>query len=107
MSRVRSAPAWAGALLLALAGIAEAQYPRPTGGGRTTSAVGTLFPDSAVTAPAPAPATGALRQLVCRGGPEGLQLATVANPSPRGSRYVAVSLSYRRNPRPVSSVVTM
>ncbi|HEY7612133.1 MAG TPA: hypothetical protein VH764_04010 [Gemmatimonadales bacterium] len=103
MSRVRFAPAWAGALLLlALASIAEAQYPRPTGGGRTTSAVGTLFPDSVATTPAPAPtpATGALRELVCRGG-EGVQMVTVANPSPRGSSYVEVSLSYRRNSTPV------
>jgi hypothetical protein len=97
MSRVRYASAWPGALLLlALAGIAEAQYPRPQGG--TTSAVGTLFPDTV----AAAPATGALRQLVCRGA-EGLQIATVANPSPRNPRLVAVSLSYRRNPKPAGT----
>jgi hypothetical protein len=78
---------------------AEAQYPRTQG--RTTSTVGTHFGDTAVSAPAPAP-TGALRQLVCRGA-EGLTIDTVANPSPRNSRQVAVSLSYRRNPRPAGA----
>ncbi len=101
MSRVRYTSAWPGALLLlAVAGSAEAQYPRSQG--RTTSTVGTHFGDTAAPAPAPAPATGGLRQLVCRGA-EGLQIATVANPSPRSDRQVAVSLSYRRNPRPAGT----
>ena len=99
MSRVRYAPAWPGALLfLVLAGSAQAQYPLTRD--RTTSTVGTRFGDTtaATPAPAPAPATGRLRQLVCRGA-EGLQVATVANPSPRNPKQVAVSLSYRRNPK--------
>ncbi|HVL17600.1 MAG TPA: hypothetical protein VM387_06375 [Gemmatimonadales bacterium] len=101
MSGVRYGSVWPGALLLlALAGSAEAQYPRSSG--RTTSTVGTYFGDTTAAAPAPAPATGALRQLVCRGA-EGLQLATVANPSPRSDRQVEVSLSYRRNPRPAGT----
>lgn len=95
MPRVCSAPAWPGALLLlALAGSAEAQYPLTRD--RTTSTVGTRFGDTTSTA-GPAPATGRVRELVCR-GVEGLQLATVANPSPRSANQVAVSLSYRRNP---------
>ena len=100
MSRVCSAPAWPGALLLlALAGSAEAQYPVTRG--RTTSTVGTRFGDTTATA-APAPTAGRVRQLVCRGA-EGLQLATVASPSPRNAKQVAVSLSYRRNPKPPGS----
>jgi hypothetical protein len=102
MSRIRTASAWPGALLLlGIAGSAEAQYPLTRD--RSTSTVGTRFGDTTSTAgPAPAPATGAVRELVCRGA-EGLQVATVANPSPRNSRQVAVSLSYRRNPRPAGS----
>jgi hypothetical protein len=103
MFRIRYAPAWAGALLLpALAGIAEAQYPPSRE--RTTSTVGTRFGDTtaAAPAPAPAPATGRVRQLVCR-GVEGLQIATVGNPSPRSANQVAVSLSYRRNPKPAGA----
>jgi hypothetical protein len=97
MSRVRYAWAWPGSLLLlALAASAQAQYPPSQA--RTTSTVGTRFADTAATVPA----TGALRQLVCRGA-EGLQIATVANPSPRSPSQVAVSLSYRRNPKPAGT----
>ena len=86
-------------LLLALAGSVEAQYPSRD---RTRSTVGTRFGDTTATA-APTPATpGALRQLVCRGA-EGIKIETVANPSPRSSAQVEVSLSYRRNPRPAGS----
>jgi hypothetical protein len=101
MSRIRYALAWPGALLLlALVGIAEAQYPPSRE--RTTSTVGTRFGDTTAAAPAAGPAAGATRQLVCRGG-EGVQVATVANPSPRSSSQVAVSLSYRRNPKPAGT----
>ena len=100
MSRFRPATAWPGALLvLVLAGSAEAQYPLTRD--RSTSTVGTRFGDTTATA-GPAPASGAVRQLVCRGA-EGLQLATVASPSPRNANQVALSLSYRRNPRPAGS----
>lgn len=86
-------------LLLALAGSVEAQYPSRD---RTRSTVGTRFGDTTATA-APTPtAPGALRQLVCRGA-EGIKIETVANPSPRSTAQVEVSLSYRRNPRPAGS----
>ena len=82
--------------LLALS-VAEGQAP---GSRSRTSAVGTLFPDSSAAAPAtpaPPPAPGALRQLVCRGN-TGTHIVVEQKPSPRSSGQVAVGLAYRRNP---------
>jgi hypothetical protein len=77
MARSRAAIA-AGALLLLIgAGSAEGQS----------------------TATMDKPKPGAMRMLVCRGGP-GLHLTTEADPSPRGDAYAAVVLRYQRNTRP-------
>ena len=87
--------------LLLLAATVEAQYPPSRG--RTTSAVGELFPaspDPAAPAPAPAP-TGSTRQLVCRGSAD-VKFAT-QDPSPRDQRLAAVTLSYARNTVPPGS----
>jgi hypothetical protein len=86
-------------LLLAVASSAEAQYPRPRTPGGTTSAVGQLPIYDTVIAPAK---PGAMRQLVCRGAPD-TKISTQQDPSPRSQAQVAMSLSYRRNPRPAGS----
>ena len=86
-------------LLLAFASSAEAQYPRPRTPGGTTSAVGQLPLYDTVIAPAK---PGAMRQLVCRGAPD-TKISTQQDPSPRSQAQVAMSLSYRRNPRPAGS----
>lgn len=94
MSRARYATLWQASLLL-LAGLATAEAQYPPSSRRTTSAVGTLYPDTASTAGK----TGNVRELVCRGG-SGVQLTTAQDPSPRNPNQVAVSLPYRRNPKP-------
>jgi hypothetical protein len=89
-----------GMLLITVASSAEAQYPTTYGSsGRTTSAVDQLpLADTVSTAPK----AGRIRQLVCRGA-AGVQIATQQDPSPSSQRYVTVSLSYRRNSKPVGS----
>ena len=94
MSRARYASLWQGSLLL-LAGLATAEAQYPPSSRRTTSAVGTLYPDTASTTAR----TGNTRQLVCRGG-DGVQVTAQQDPSPRNPNLVAVSLPYRRNPKP-------
>ena len=86
--------------LLALS-VAEARGQAP-GSRSRTSAVGTLFPDSSAAAPAtpaPPPAPGALRQLVCRGN-AGTHIPIEQKPSPRSAGQVAVLLAYRPSPVP-------